>query len=190
VLVHACASYQAATAPSLAFDDTARQNKVEVEGVLLMAKATHHESDLRQYFGDDPLQYGILPVQIRVENRSYEPFVYCNCYSINLIHPNGHRMTVLTLDQVMETLGFGVFTLLPGADNVSNFNKEMRADLESKIFRAGKIHSRSTKEGFAFFVMPKRLESLEGWKLTAVVVGVDHKLTLEVPFHGGVARRW
>jgi len=45
LLVHACATYQGATAPSLTFDDTARQTKVEVEGVLLMAKAIHHESE-------------------------------------------------------------------------------------------------------------------------------------------------
>ena len=197
VLVHACASYQAATAPSLAFDDTARQNKVEVEGVLLMAKAIHHESDLRRYFDDDPLKYGILPVQIHVENRSYEPFIYCNCYSMNLIDPNGDRMPSLTVDQVMEkmqrshwrtagwTAGFGVFGLLPSSFNVNTVNEKMRADLETKIFRAGQIPSRHAEEGFVFFVMPETLESLDGWKLVAVVVGVEHKLSLEVPFHGG-----
>ena len=200
-LIHACASYQATTAPSLAFDYGARQEKVEADGVMLMAKAMHRESDLRQYFDDDPLKYGILPVQIHVENQSNEPYVYCTCDGFNLVDADGNRMTTLTVDQVMDeikrshwrtagwTVGFGVFGLIPSAINVNKVNKKMRADLETKIYTGGQLPSGHAEEGFVFFAVPETMESIEGWKLAAVVVGTEYELTLEVPFHGTVARR-
>lgn len=199
--VHACATYQTTTAPSLAYDYGARQHQVEEDGVVLMAKAMHRESDLRQYFDDDPVKYGILPVQIHVENRTNEALFNCSCDGMNLVDANGDRMTALTVDQVMEeikrshwrtagwTVGFGVFGLIPSAMNVNKVNKEMRADLETKIFHGGQLSTGHAEEGFLFFAIPETIDSLEGWKLAAVVVGTFDELELEVPFEGAVARR-
>jgi hypothetical protein len=201
--IHACASYQAATAPSLSLDAAARQQRSEESGISLMAKAMHREADLKRYFDDDPIKYGVLPVQIHVENRTHGTPVLCSCDGMNLIDDQGVRMTALSVDQVMDeikrshwrtagwTVGFGVFGLIPSAVNVNKVNKQMRADLESKIFIGGQLPEGDVEEGFLFFAVPQTLDSLDGWKLVAVIAddGEFEDVTLEQRFSGRIAPR-
>jgi hypothetical protein len=202
-IIHGCASYQVTSAPPLEYDLEAQNKKAEKDGVLLLAKPIHQITELQKYFDDDPLKYGILPIQIHIENREHEPALICASEGINLMDPADARIPALTVEQVMDkvkkshwrtagwTVGFGVFGLVPSIINVNNTNKKMRADYETKLFVGGKIGKGSATEGFMFFSIPEDTHSLDGWTLAAVLKGTDKSedLILKQALSGKIAIR-
>lgn len=203
ILMYGCASYQVTTAPSLEYDLAAQHSKAETEGVILLAKPLHHLTELEQYFDDDPLKYGILPVQIHVENRDHETAIICAPEGINLMDSRNSRIPAMTVDQVMDkvkkshwrtagwTVGFGVFGLVPSIINVNNTNKKMLADYENKIFKGGTLAKGDSTGGFLFYSVSESIYSLNGWMLAAVLKstaqGTD--LVLQQAFSGTIAPR-
>lgn len=140
LILSGCASYKATTPPPLGYDLTAQTNKVEQDGVVLTAKPIHQETEVQRYFDEDPLKYGILPVQIHLENKGNEDHRVCAAAGINLLDPTNSRAPAMSVDQVMDkvkksqwrsagwTVAAGVFGLIPSAINVNKTNKKMRAD--------------------------------------------------------------
>jgi hypothetical protein len=202
-IIHGCASYQVTSAPALEYDLEAQNKKAEKDGVLLLAKPIHQIPELEKYFDDDPLKYGILPIQIHIENRGHEPALICATEGINLMDPTDTRIPALTVEQVMDkvkkshwrtagwTVGFGVFGLVPSIINVNNTNKKMRADYETKIFDGGTLGKGSATEGFMFYHIPEDTNSLNGWTLAAVLKGTDESddLILKQALSGKIAIR-
>lgn len=97
-IIHGCASYQVTSTPPLEYDLEAQNKKAEKDGVLLLAKPIHQIPELEKYFDDDLLKYGILPIQIHIENRGYETALICPAEGINLMDPTGERIPALTFD--------------------------------------------------------------------------------------------
>lgn len=202
-IIHGCASYQVTSAPPLGYDLEAQNKKAEKEGVLLLAKPIHQIPELEKYFDDDPLKYGILPIQIYIENKAHDPALICATEGINLLDPTDVRIPALTVEQVMEkvkkshwrtagwTVGFGVFGLVPSIINVNNTNKKMRADYETKLFDGGKLGKGSSTEGFMFYSIPENTSTLDGWALAAVLKGTDESedLILKQSLSGKIAIR-
>ena len=202
-IIHGCASYQVTPALPLDYDLEAQNIKAEKDGVLLLAKPIHQIPELTKYFDDDFLKYGILPIQIHIENNEHEPALICAPEGINLMDPSNARIPALTVEQVMDkakkshwraagwTAQFGVFGLVPSIINVNNTNKKMRADYETKLFNGGKIGKGSATDGFMFFSIPKDTHSLDGWTLAAVLKGTDESedLILKQALSGKIAIR-
>jgi hypothetical protein len=198
-----CASYKATTPPPLGYDLTAQTTKVEQDGVVLMAKPIHQETEVERYFDEDPLKYGVLPVQVHLTNKSHEDTLVCASSGLNLLDAENNRVPSMSVDQVMDkvkkshwrtagwTVGFGIFGLIPSAMNVNKVNKEMRADYESRIFKGGKLAEGNTTEGFMFYDVPEDIGTLNGWHLTAVLKNAegDSDLMLTQELAGTVVKR-
>ena len=186
VLSFGCATYKAARQPQLSYDLTTQQNKVNEDGIALMIKCFHLKSDLTTYFDDDLLKYGILPVQVNLQNKSYPNTVVLNTDGINLIDPTGSRIPLMSIEQVIDktkksywrTAGWGVaagvFGIIPSIINVSNTNKKIQADYESRMIKGGNLIGGSMTEGLTFFSVPEDLSSLNGWKVSVVLKDIEN----------------
>jgi hypothetical protein len=176
-----CASYNAARPPALSYDLHTQDQKVSVDGVVLMAKPVHQQAELERYFDDDLLKYGILPVQINLYNNRQDGTLTFSTDGVNLVSAANERSPVLSIDQMIDkakrsywrTAGWGLAFGLVGATvsaiNVSNTNKKLRADYESRILQSGTLRPGSTTEGFVFFPVPPDISSLNGWKISLVL---------------------
>jgi hypothetical protein len=177
-----CASHNAAPIPQLGFDLRAQQDKVEDKGLLLMVRPIHEKSHLKTYFDDDILQYGVLPIQIHICNKSHGCPVLLSTDGLTLQNATGELVPAMSMDQVMEkveksfgrtagwTVAFGIFGLIPSAINVNNTNDKIRSDYESRTLKGGNLVPGAVTEGLVFYNVPPDLSSLNGWKLTLVVV--------------------
>jgi len=202
-IFNGCASHNAAQAPQLGFDLYAQQNKVETHGLILMAKPIHLKSELERYFDNDLLKSGVLPIQIHVLNKSYERPVVFSTDGINLIDPSQARAPMLSGDQLMKkvkksfwrtagwSVAFGVFGLIPSAINVSKTNKKIQADYESRMVRGGNLIPGAVTEGTAFFSVPPDISSLNGWKVSLILVDPtkDERIVIEYGLQGTVVPR-
>jgi hypothetical protein len=176
-----CASHKVVHQPSLLYDLNAQENKIENEGVICMVKPIHLKSELESYFDDDLLKHGVLPVQISLCNKSYGGSLSFSVDSINLVDPSNARSPLLSCDQVLDkikksywrtagwTVAFGVFGLVPSAINVSNTNRKIQADYESRLIKGGNLIEGGITEGLAYFSVPEDLSNLSGWTVSVIL---------------------
>ncbi len=176
VLSTACSTHKAVRQPNLTYDLNAQQNKMNQNGLELMIKPIHLKSELTTFFDDDLLEYGILPVQVALCNKTEET-IHFSTEGINLIDPSGNRCPLMPVQSVVDKtkksywrsagwgVAFGVFGLIPSAINVSNTNKKIQADYDSRILKSGNMVSGAVTEGMAFFEVPENFNTLDGWKL-------------------------
>jgi len=181
LLMNGCASYNAARPPVLNYDLEAQVNKVELNGVVLMAKPMHLQSELSRYFDNDLMKNGILPIQINIHNKSYDGTLVFSPDGLNLIDLSNNRCPCLSIDQVVNktkksywrTAGWGVLAgvvgIIPSVINISKTNKKIRASYETRMLKGGNLISGSVTEGFTFFAVPPNISSLTGWKLSALL---------------------
>lgn len=180
-LSYGCASHKAALQPNLSYDLKAQENKIDKEGITMMVKAFHLQSELTTYFDDDLLKYGMLSIQVNLQNKSYPNTVVLNIDGINLIDPTGTRNPGLSCEQAYDkmkrsqwrSVGWGVaaglFGVIPSLINVSNTNDKIRADLESRMMKGGNIINGGMTEGLAFFMVPEEISGLSGWKVAIIL---------------------
>jgi len=181
-----CASHKAARQPDLSYDLKAQENKVDRDGITLMVKAFHLKSELSTYFDEDLLKYGMLPIQINLQNKSYPSPVVMNIEGINLIDVMGTRYPGLSSEQTYDivkrsqwrsagwTVAAGIFGLIPSLINVSNTNDKIRADLESRQLKSGNIICGGMTEGLMFYSVPEDLSNLSGWKISVILKDVQN----------------
>lgn len=199
-----CASYQPARVSTLTHDLQAQENKVAKDGVVLMVKPIHMESELQAFFYDDLLgKYGILPIHINLCNKDYKGTLVFSTDSLNLISPSRNRVPILAVDDVMKKakksywrtagwgLAFGVFGIIPSAINVSKVNKKMQADYDTKTLKSGNLTCGSQTEGFAFFSVPQTLTNLSGWQLSLILKDrrQDKDILLDFGLEGTIVKR-
>ena len=180
-----CATHKSVKQPNLSYDLKAQENKIEQDGISCMVKCFHLKSDLMNYFDDDVLKYGILPVQINLQNNSYPRPVVLNTDGINLIDSTGTRHPTLSCEQVLEKMkksywrtagwgvAFGIFGIIPSAINVSNTNKKIRADYESRTIKGGNLICGGVTEGLSFFSIPEDLDNLSGWQVAIILKDIQ-----------------
>lgn len=188
-----CASHNAVRQPDLSYDLKAQENKVEKSGMILMVKPFHLKSELATYFDDDVLKYGVLPIQINLQNKSYPGAIVFNADGINLIDATGARSPGMACEQVYDKVkrsqwrsagwgvAFGLVGVIPSLINVSTTNDKIRADLESRMIKSGNIVPGGMTEGLTYFSVPQDLSSLSGWKVSVVLKDVQNAkdVTLE-----------
>lgn len=184
-LSNGCTTYNAARQPDLSYDLKAQENKVEKDGITLMVKVFHLKSEHSTYFDDDLLKYGMLPIQINLQNKSYRNPVVMNIDGINLIDPTGTRNPGLSCEQVYDkakksqwrSVGWGaalgLIGAIPSLINVSSTNDKIRADFESRMIKGGNIICGGMTEGMAFFSVPQDLSNLSGWKISVILKDIQ-----------------
>jgi hypothetical protein len=172
LFINGCAAHNAARQPDLSYDLKAQESKIDKDGITLMAKVFHLKSELSTYFDDDLLKYGVLPIQINLQNKSYPSPIVMNIDGINLIDPTGTRNPGLSCEQVYDKVkrsqwrsvgwgaAFGLFGIIPSLINVSSTNDKIRADFESRMIKSGNIICGGMTEGLTFFSVPEDISNL------------------------------
>ena len=202
-----CASHKSARQPNLSIDLKAQENKVEKDGITLIVKAFHLKSELVTYFGDDLLKYNVLPVQINLQNKSYERTVVLNTDGINLSDLAGNRNSIMPSEQVIgkakksywRAAGWGavisLLAVIPSLINISNTNNKIQADYESRMIKGGNLICDGVTEGLTFFSVPKDLNSLYWWKVSVILKDIESSkdIILEYGLSGTIVppkERW
>jgi hypothetical protein len=185
-LSYGCASHKAAVQPNLSYDLNSQENKVDRDGITLMVKVFHLESELTTYFDDDVLKYGMLPIQINLHNKSNPNAIVMNIDGINLIDPTGTRSPGLSCEQTYDKmkrsqwrsagwgLAAGIFGIIPSLINVSNTNDKIKADIEARMIKDGNIINGGMTEGMTFFMVPEEVSSLSGWKVAVILKDIQN----------------
>lgn len=199
-LSYGCAAHNAALQPNLSYDLKAQENKIDRDGITLMVKTFHLQSELSTYFDDDLLKYGMLPIQINLQNKSYPNAIVLNIDGINLIDPTGTRNPGLSSEQAYDKVkrsqwrsvgwgaAFGLLGVIPSLINVSNTNDKIRADIESRMIKSGNIINGGMTEGLTFFLVPEELSSLSGWKVSVILKDIQNSkdIVLEYGLSGTI----
>lgn len=197
ILTYGCATHNVARQPDLSYDLKAQESKVDNDGITLMVKAFHLKSELSTYFDDDLLKYGVLPVQINLQNKSYPNPIVMSTDGINLIDATGTRNPGMSCEQVYEKMkksqwrsvgwgaAFGIFGIIPSLVNVSNTNEKILTDLESRMMKGGNIICGGMTEGLTFFSVPEDLSNLSGWKISLILK--DIKATKDIILEYGLS---
>lgn len=188
--------------PMLSFDLHAQSNKISEQGVECLAKAYSQKTKLEQYVGQDLLKYGILPVHISLTNKSNSNLVI-DTQAISIADITGSSSSPMSMDQVCDeanksywrtagwTVLFGVFGIIPSAINVSNTNKKIRSDYESRVLQSGNLIAGGITEGMMFFPVRKGLNTLSGMMLRIPLVDklTNETKTLSYSFSGMIPHR-
>lgn len=172
-----CASHKVSHQPDLTYDLAAQKNKVTKDGVVLMTKPIHVKSELKSFFDQDLLKYGILPFQVSISNNSTNDF-YLSTEGISLTDPSHNTYPILPVSDVVtkakksywRTAGWGVaFGLLgaiPSMINVNNTNQKIEDDYYAKSLKSGSMPGGAVTTGLVFFAVPDDMTSLDGWEFT------------------------
>ena len=201
-LAYGCATHNAVKPPMLGFNLNAQSNKISENGVECMAKAYSQKSKLEQYFGQDLLEYGILPVHVSLTNKSNSNLVI-DTQAFSIVDITGSSSSPMSMDQVCDeanksywrtagwTVLFGVFGIIPSAINVNNTNKKIRSDYESRTLESGNLVTGGITEGIIFFPVRKGLNTLSGMTLRIPLVNklTSKTKTLSYSFSGIIPHR-
>lgn len=196
-----CASRNAVNQPSLYLDLKSHQNKVVKNDITLLVKPIHKLADLKAYYDEDAIRYGVLPVQIFIQNQSDDNYIL-NTDGINLTSSTGERIPALSAEQTYQRLrksywrsggwavAVGVFAAF-SVHNVSKINNQIKADLSSRMLQSGNLISGSATEGTIFYDVPPKIDSVNNWKITLVIQnGLTNELTqIEYSMAGNVEQR-
>ncbi|MBC8199566.1 MAG: hypothetical protein H8E80_05920 [Desulfobacteraceae bacterium] len=202
LLVYGCATHNTIRPPTLNFDLNAQSNKISENDVECIVKAYYQKSKLEQYFGHDLLEYGILPVHICLTNKSNSN-IGIDTQFISIVDITGSSSSPKSIDQVCNkanksywrTAGwgvlFGVFGIIPSAINVSNTNKKIRSDYESRILQSGNLVAGGATDGILFFSVRKGLNTLSGMTLKIPLINrlTNEKTILSYSFSGMISYR-
>jgi len=197
-----CASYDASQAPALDRDIQATRAVVENAHLSMMARPMHQEDELKAYFDTDLVYWQVLPIQIQLANHEAGKELAFSLDGLQLVDAGNQQHPLLHLDDVMSqagrsygrSLGWGVAFGLIGAGisayQVTEANKQMRADFSRRMLKDTLLKPGEKTEGVAFFSVPKKLQSLDGWKLTLFTQRTEGgELVLDYSLGGQVALR-
>lgn len=171
----------------LSHDLKTKESEVNKDGIILMVKCIHLKSEMKNYFDRDLVHYGILPVQIYIQNKSYPKTVVLNIDGINLIDLTGAKNPMLSCDQIIEKrkeiLRFMVGTSISlfdpigfmiGSIESSDKITKIKSSYKSHSIKFGDIISGGVTEGFTFFSVPNDLKCLNGWKISVVLKDTEN----------------
>jgi len=189
--------------PDLSHDVKAQEREVNKDGIRLRVKCIHLKSEMKTYFDRDLVHYGILPVQIYIQNKSYPRTVALDINGINLIDLSGTKNSIMSCEQIINKMkwiqqyaGFTALefvTLDPigfiiGSLETSDKIKKNQSSYESHSIKFGNLISCGVTEGFTFFNIPKDLNNLNGWKISVVLKDTETKndIILEYALSGSI----
>ena len=188
-LFSGCTYYVFNRHPDLTKDVKAQESEVNENGIILMVKCIHIKSEMKTYFDRDLVHYGILPVEIYIQNKSYPRTVFLNIDGINLIDLTGAKNPIMSCDQIIDKikeiqhLMIGTVIDIVTLDPLIIFEPQLYSRRIEKIQYSYKSHSikfddlisGGVTEGFTFFNIPEDLNNLNGWKISIVLKDKETK---------------
>lgn len=186
-LFSGCTSRMVLRQSDLSHDLKTKESEVNKDGIILMVKCIHLKSEMKNYFDRDLVHYGILPVQIYIQNKSYPRTVVLNTDGINLIDLTGAKNPMLSCDQIIEKrkeilrllIGTSVSLFDPigfmiGSLETSDKITKIKSSYKSHSIKFGNLITGGVSEGFTFFSVPKDLNNLNGWKISVVLKDTEN----------------
>ena len=179
-----CASHAPIKQPNLHSNLEAQQNKQVLNNIEIMARPIHSKSEIKNFYDEDLILYGVLPFHLCFKNNSSNASCHIEINKAALIDPDGSSNWPLTHEQVYEkasksyfrtagwAVAFGVFGAVPSLINVAYTNEKIKADYESCMLKNGELVGGGFTEGSIFFSVDNKIESLDGWQLK---VGFDNE---------------
>jgi len=189
-LFSGCTYYVFNRHPDLTKDVKAQESEVSKDGIRLMAKCIHIKSEMKTYFDRDLVHYGILPVEIYIQKKSYPRTVFLNIDGINLIDLTGAKNPTMSCGQIIDKIkeiqnlkigtAFSIATLDPigvalGPLMYSSRIKKIKSSYKSHSIKFGNLTPGVVTEGFTFFNIPEDLNNLNGWKISIVLKDKETK---------------
>ena len=173
--LHGCASHDPIQDPSLDTDLKVQSGKKTVNDVSIMIRVVHDKEMLQAYYDEDLVGWGMLPVQVNIENLGKEP-AYLGLEYAALICPTGRIQSALSFEQAYHkakksywatagwAVAFGLVGAVPSLINVSQTNEKIAADYKRVMLKSGEMVENAHTEGSIFFDIDKKIASLDGWK--------------------------
>ena len=200
LLISACASHKVTQAPELTFDTQMLGKSTQSNGVHMIAKPIYKEEELESYFDDNLLKYSILPVQMNISNKGYDGNLLFSPSSISMTTADGATCPQLSLEQIYDevkksygrtvgwTVAFGAIGAGVSAANVATTNNKIRRDYEGKMINKDVLPQGGETEGFVFFSVPEKTESLDGWELSLLLKDSlnDKRVAVNCPMSGQI----
>jgi len=188
-LFSGCTSRMVLRQSDLSHDLKTKESEMNKDGISLLVKCIHLKSEMKTYFDRDLLHYGILPVQIYIQNKSYPGAVVLNTNGINLIDLNGAKNPIMSCDQIIEKRNETLRYMIGAAFDTVAVNplffiidpfvysdkiKKIQSSYKSHSIKFGNLISGGVTEGFTFFSVPKDLNNLNGWKISVVLKDTEN----------------
>jgi hypothetical protein len=162
---------------------------VNKNGIILMVKCIHIKSEMKTYFDRDLVHYGILPVEIYIQNKSYPRTVFLNIDGINLIDLTSAKNPIMSCDQIIAKVKEKQYFMIGTAIGIATFNpgvildsqlysrriEKFQYSYKSHSIKFGDLISGGVTEGFTFFNIPEDLNNLNGWKISIVLKDKETK---------------
>lgn len=183
-LFSGCTSRMVHRQSDLSHEITTKEIELNKDGISLMVKCIHLKSEMKNYFDRDLLHYGILPVQIYIQNKSYPKTVVLNTEGINMFDLNGAKNPMMSCDQIiakrkealrymigtaLDTVAVNPLLLIIDPFVYSDKIKKIQSSYASHSIKFGNLISGGVTEGFTFFSVPKDLNNLNGLKISVVL---------------------
>jgi hypothetical protein len=192
VILYGCASHSSYKLTNL---DETTNITADYAGIKFYVKPFTDEDALVKYFGNDLVDIGIVPIQIRIKNES-ESEVAIDCSNIKLIPPDEATIiNSISAEEVYSmakngywstaiwTIAFLDLGFFASAANITEANMRLDSDLQARLFKNGVIQRGRATEGVVFFRIEPDTRSLANWKLSTRVFpkkkdGLDLSISL------------
>ncbi len=143
------------------------------------------------------LEQDILPIQVLVCNKTGGS-IYFGIDGAGLSDTSDRACPLLSCPAVVDKakksqwrtagwgVAFGLLGVVPSVINVSDTNRRISSDYESRILKGGTMADGGVNEGVAFFSLPPSTSSLDGLKFRLVFKNLkdDSATTIETDLHG------
>ena len=176
-LLFGCAGHSTFALKQLTNSEHIQINK---NGVSIFVRPFIKTDELQNYFAEDLVQKGILPIQLHILNES-ESDIGITTDSFLLLPPDGNVINTATSDDAYRNAksGYGatpIFTIafltvgfLGSIGNVTDANIKLSSDLQSKLLKSGIVQKHRFSDGVVFFPIKKNIQTLDGWHLSIPV---------------------
>ena len=170
-----CATHAPIKTPDLTSDLVSQREKQVKNDVEVMMLPIHDKQDLKAYFDEDLILFGVLPVKVNIDNLGTDP-CFIGVEYAQITDSDGNRNPAMNLEQVYDhtyksywrTAGwgvaFGVLGAVPSLINVAVTNDKIKADYNTCMLKDGEMPGKSHTEGTLFFEIDEKTPSLDGWK--------------------------
>lgn len=173
LLLFGCSSHSTFALKPLDGDNKA---KAMQNGVTLSARPFLTTKELKNYFGEDLVKKGLLPLQVHILNES-DSDIGVVVESMGLLPPDARSIMAADSSAAykkaksgfgatpIHVLAFGMVGLFGSTANVTAANMKLASDLESKLLKDGIVQRHKYVDGVVFFPIQGAPRSLNGWHL-------------------------
>lgn len=174
--------------------DSTNSTVIKKNDITLFLNPILDKDKLDEYYGDNLVRRGILPIQIRIVNESNNDIgvnidnfklisskgELCNSIDVNMIYDqikNGNSYLLVDVPLILIT-GVPIAYIFKESENVKT-----RTNLLMNLFKNGIISKRESVEGMVYMHLTERIDSLTNWTFSSTVFlrNSEESTTITIP---------